>query len=938
ADRETALAATVGAAFSWQAPEATDPEGGVLIYAAELSGGAPLPGWLAFDAATRTLSGTPRAEDALAEYGIALWAMDDGDPPLAGSMAVTLTVAAGDEGADGPNAAPAFAQAPAGLTATEGEAFSWQAPEATDPDGDAVAYSAALADGGDLPGWLAFDAATRTLSGTPGADDAPAALEIAVRATDDGTPALSATARLALTVEKAKTCVTAVAVGAVPVILQDEPWDVPGCRAHHRENRPARYFTFSLDKAEIVSVGVATGETAALFVSKGTPRNGWGTAPRAGMAHRLAVRRANGSLLHEGATSATLALAAGDYAVEAVLAEDPEDGAAGPPAFGLGIAVETPATAVSVADARAKETAGAMAFAVTLDGPAPAGGVTVRYATSDGTAVAGSDYVAASGTLAFAAAERRKTVSVTVLDDAVDDGGETFALTLSHPQGAALGDATATGTIDNADPLQRAWLARFGRAAASQTVAALERRLALPPGAAPHVTLAGRRVPMDAASWRRERADAPREADDAFAALATLAARGEGAGTPEGPGGAEPQGMTGRELLLSSSFLLAPEGAAPDGAARWTAWGGAGLESFSGTEDGLSVEGEAVTGVFGIDREGGRWLAGVALTHAAGDGEATGAGRTYGLRSAVTALNPYARYAVSDRVTAWGLVGAGRGRVEVSERGAAGSPVTHSADLSMRLAALGGRAALPGIGGMDLALKGDAFAVRMESDGTEAEGVGVLRAASGDSSRVRVALEGSRRVALAGGGTLTPRIEVALRHDGGDAETGAGIELGGGIAYARPDSRLATDLRVRVLAAHAGGGHRERGVTGTVRIAPDGRGRGLSLSLASGAGAEGGADVVWSTRDAAALVPGTAADAGARLSAEVGWGLPFRTRFTGTPYAGLSATDAEYRARFGWRLRPADDGPFRLSLEASRREADGEDAANGVGIRIETSW
>ncbi|MDE0667750.1 MAG: Ig-like domain-containing protein, partial [bacterium] len=123
ADRETALAATVGAAFSWQVPEATDPEGGVLAYAAELAGGAPLPGWLAFDVETRTLSGTPGAEDALAEYGIAVWAMDDGDPPLAASMAVTLTVAAGDEGADGPNAAPAFAQAPAGLTATEGEAF-----------------------------------------------------------------------------------------------------------------------------------------------------------------------------------------------------------------------------------------------------------------------------------------------------------------------------------------------------------------------------------------------------------------------------------------------------------------------------------------------------------------------------------------------------------------------------------------------------------------------------------------------------------------------------------------------------------------------------------------------------------------------------------------------------------------------------------------------
>ena len=66
--------------------------------------------------------------------------------------------------------------------------------------------------------------------------------------------------------------------------------------------------------------------------------------------------------------------------------------------------------------------------------------------------------------------------------------------------------------------------------------------------------------------------------------------------------------------------------------------------------------------------------------------------------------------------------------------------------------------------------------------------------------------------------------------------------------------------------------------------------------------------------------------------------MPFRTRYTGTPYAGLRATEHEHRARVGWRLRPADDGPFRLSLEASRRAADGEDAAHGVGVRIETRW
>ena len=118
------------------------------------------------------------------------------------------------------------------------------------------------------------------------------------------------------------------------------------------------------------------------------------------------------------------------------------------------------------------------------------------------------------------------------------------------------------------------------------------------------------------------------------------------------------------------------------------------------------------------------------------------------------------------------------------------------------------------------------------------------------------------------------------------------------------------------------------------------RGRGLSLSLASGAGAEaGGADTVWSARDAAALVPGAEADEAARLSAEIGYGLPVgRGRLTGTPYAGLSATEAERGVRLGWRLRPAGDGPFRLSLEAGRRETDGGGPANGVGLRLSTSW
>ena len=114
--------------------------------------------------------------------------------------------------------------------------------------------------------------------------------------------------------------------------------------------------------------------------------------------------------------------------------------------------VEAPsAKGIEVADAEATEGLDAqILFRVTL-GRAPSEPVTVSYATADGTAVAGEDYEAASGTLTFATGETEQTVAVTIIDDAVEDSGETFRLVLSGPAGAELADAEATGTILNID-------------------------------------------------------------------------------------------------------------------------------------------------------------------------------------------------------------------------------------------------------------------------------------------------------------------------------------------------------------------------------------------------------------------------------------------------------------------------------------------------------
>ena len=108
----------------------------------------------------------------------------------------------------------------------------------------------------------------------------------------------------------------------------------------------------------------------------------------------------------------------------------------------------TPAS-LSVADVTADEPvgqSGTATFRVTL-APAVPRAVTVKWATADGTATAGKDYTAGSGTLSFAANETSKTVAVTLLGDELAESNETFAVNLSAPTGATLADAQAVGTI-----------------------------------------------------------------------------------------------------------------------------------------------------------------------------------------------------------------------------------------------------------------------------------------------------------------------------------------------------------------------------------------------------------------------------------------------------------------------------------------------------------
>ena len=604
---------------------------------------------------------------------------------------------------------------------------------------------------------------------------------------------------------------------------------------------------------------------------------------------------------------------------------------------------------LTVADAQVREAANAvLAFAVTLD-RTPSGTVTVDYATSDGTATAGSDYTATSGTLTFAAGETKKTVSVSVLDDAHDEGSETLTLTLSNPSGAHVVGGSATGTINNSDHIPQAWLARFGRTVADQVLDAVQGRMTTSRVAGTELSLVGFRIGGAGASDSLEthESGARREA-------LTDRLRGEEEDATEAFGSRQ---VTGRDFLTGSSFALT-RGTAEGGFGA--VWGRGAVSRFDGREDDLTLDGEVASAMFGADWTRDGAAAGLALAHSYGDGGYRSPAGDGEVESTLTGVYPWGRYEVSERLAVWGVAGYGEGMLTLTPKDKA--PI--ETDMGLAMGAVGGRGIVvkaPADGGLELAATSDALMLRMSSDevrgsatkslaASEAE-VTSLAASQADVTRLRLGLEGTwRGLATQGGGSFVPSLEVGVRHDGGDAETGFGVDIGAGLAWRDSSLGIEAEVRARGLLTHEDGSFRERGIAGSLAWDPDPsseRGTKLTLSQAMGAEASGGMDALL--RPETARVPGAANDAGEelrkrRLEAKVGHGFAVLDgRYTGIPEFGLGLTETSREYILGWRLlqAPRPGLVFGLDVEGARRETLGGDdepehrLGLGLGWRLE---
>ena len=396
-------------------------------------------------------------------------------------------------------------------------------------------------------------------------------------------------------------------------------------------------------------------------------------------------------------------------------------------------------------------------------------------------------------------------------------------------------------------------------------------------------------------------------------------------------------------LLAGSSFML-PLGMAGTGDGgpfgNLTLWGSGDYRNLTGgSPQSVGYDGDVLSAHLGIDTQlTTDLLAGVSVGRSRGTVDYTASSASTGeLTTTVTSINPYVGWQAPAGMSVWATVGHGSGEVEIED--AAG---TQASDLTQRMAVAGLSGTLMTSddliagGTTRLQAKGDAAFTEAEIDGA-----GTIAAATLEAGRQRLMVEGSHTRQLASGATFTPSVEIGLRNDVGDGQTGNGVEVGGGLRYADAATGLTVAWRARTLLSHSGDDE-EWGVSGLVQLAPNAAGRGLALSVQPAWGqTASGVQRLWAT----GVTPGAASagQEGGRLDARVGYGMALLGgHFTGTPELGLGLSEAGRDWRLGWRLGLAETKrvSFNLRLEGTRREPVNDNLApeHWIGLTANMRW
>ena len=535
-------------------------------------------------------------------------------------------------------------------------------------------------------------------------------------------------------------------------------------------------------------------------------------------------------------------------------------------------------------------------FVLTAD-PAPAAPITVAVAIDDRGEFVSSGQpnprmvtIGGDGTADF---------SVATQDDDMDEPDGAITATVTPGTGYTVSDNTAEVEVRDDDaPVaappteeKRAWHIRFGRTISQQVVDALQQRFSTtttPSGL--QLTVAGQDLTSDT----------PLEENHVL--LSRLLGF---------------ESVSSQALAQGSSFSFSPDGAG----ARLSFWGKGAFSSFNGVEDTITLTGDVTTALVGAEWNTQRWRAGAALSHSWGNGsyQGEGDGADGRISSTLTGIFPYGRYALTPRLGVWATAGYGWGAITLNPDGDAPeyNPAT-----TMTLGAVGMDGLLldGGSEGITLTTTADALFLKTGSEAVEG-----LASSEGNISRLRLGLEATRPFPLSNGASLSPSLEVGLRQDSGDAETGFGMDLGAGLSWNDPEQGITAAVKGRTLLSHGAEDFQDQGLALSFSWQPTSSNRGASLSLSHAVGlpAEGGL---------AALLNPTAIEvvdephsSGERFEARLAYGFPFyNDRLTLSPAVALALSTNSRTYGLLWSLAPYDEHlhaePWELSLEGERQE------------------
>ena len=631
---------------------------------------------------------------------------------------------------------------------------------------------------------------------------------------------------------------------------------------------------------------------------------------------------------------------------------------------------------ITLYDEQALEHAEAIQLPIELSRPVDQV-VTVQYASTAGTAETGLDYVTSRGIVIFDPGATRGVIEIEVIDDELPEEHETFMVTLSKPRNAIIARETGTGTIlddDGASAILRvedalvleeegmvrfrvllshpqhqmisaAYRTRDGTAKAGEDYEASSGVVTLAPGTVEAMIA----VPLlkDGLDWREETFTVHLESskhaeiakavgvatiqesttvsEEVLEAYAARFVRTSGVQVVEALGerfrsgadgaacGAVDRAEMARIWYSASSWdpslgelLAGCRMSATSYSGSFSVWGRGAFRQFNGRDDdALTLRGEVTTGMLGADyRWRGGWLAGLLLAHSQGEGSFEVVQQSGEITAGLTGVYPYVSYARAGW-DVWMSAGAGRGQAEVLEL---------KGDLVSRFGAMGVRGKLMSSGTIGLNYHGDVLVTDAEIKDHEV---------TAEVYRVRAGVEANVKISDG----LRPFLEANVRSDGGSAETGVGLEFGGGIRVAYPAWRLQADLRTQGLVMHTADGFTEWGISGSVQVGSQSEGLMMRVRPSWGRGQGMSMYGQQTILDAVPL----GADA-QRTELELGYGVPWKGG-TARSVMGVTQLHQGVMYRLGGELHPSEWLTFSVFGLAHGRAA----APGDIGVNVRGS-